>query len=184
MVREEVNPPTGRQFLAILDKVTKRWVLPFLLQEQCGLHIKEVCTLAWGDVDTAECKIRLRFANVKGGRGVRARTVQVPDWLMSAIEATCPLEDRTAERRVFLGLQERAARKAMAVACRNAGIPHFSPKDLRHRRASIWHHGGLPARVLAERLGHSRPSMSLDVYSHTLDPGEISADELRARVGA
>jgi integrase len=184
MVREEVNPPTGRQFLAILDKVTKRWVLPFLLQEQCGLHIKEVCTLAWGDVDTAECKIRLRFANVKGGRGVRARTVQVPDWLMSAIEATCPLEDRTAERRVFLGLQERAARKAMAVACRNAGIPHFSPKDLRHRRASIWHHGGLPARVLAERLGHSKPSMSLDVYSHTLDPGEISADELRARVGA
>jgi integrase len=184
MVREEVNPPTGKQFLAILDKVMKRWVLPFMLQEQCGLHIKEVVTLAWGDVDVAERKIRLRFANVKGGWRDRARMVQVPDWLMEAIEETCPLEDRTAERRVFVGLEESAGRAAMARACRAAGIPHFSPKDLRHRRATIWHHGGLPARVLAERLGHSKPSMSLDVYSHTLDPGEVEVEELQARVKA
>lgn len=183
MVKEEVNPPTGKQFLALLDKVTKRWVLPFLLQEQCGMHIGEVVSLAWGDVDVAECKIRLRFANVKGAIPSRARTVQVPEWLMEAVEATCPLEDRTAERRVFTGLHERAARAAMDRACTAAGIPHFSPKDLRHRRATIWHHGGLPARVLAERLGHSKPSMSLDVYSHTLDPGEVSAEELRERVG-
>jgi hypothetical protein len=37
--------------------------------------------------------------------------------------------------------------------------------------------------MLAERLGHSKPSMSLDVYSHTLDPGAVSAEELRERVG-
>jgi integrase len=129
MVREEVNPPTGKQFLSILDKVTKRWVLPFLLQEQCGLHIKEVCTLAWGDVDVAECKIRLRFGNVKGGRGVPARTVQVPEWLMQAIEATCPLEDRTAERRVFLGLGERAGRAAMDRAC-TAQVSHTSRRRI------------------------------------------------------
>jgi integrase len=72
----------------------------------------------------------------------------------------------------------------MATACTLAGIPHFSPKDLRHRRATIWHHGGLPARVLAERLGHSKPSMSLDVYSHPLDPGDVEVGELRARLSA
>jgi hypothetical protein len=37
--------------------------------------------------------------------------------------------------------------------------------------------------VLAERLGHSKPSMSLDVYSHTLDPGEVAVEQLQARVG-
>ena len=37
----------------------------------------------------------------------------MPDWLMEAIQDTCPLEDRTAERRVFIGLDERAARAAM-----------------------------------------------------------------------
>jgi hypothetical protein len=38
----------------------------------------------------------------------------------------------------------------------------------------------LPAKELAERAGHARPSMSLDVYSYALPPGEVSADELRA----
>jgi integrase len=181
-VREEVNPPTARQFLAILDNVTKRWLLPFLLQEQAGMHIKEVVTLAWGDVDVAECKLRLRFVNVKGAIPSRARTVQVPDWLMPYLEATCPLEDRTAERRVLTGISESGAWNAMERACKLAGIPHFSPKDLRHRRATIWHHSGLPARVLAERLGHSKASMSLDVYSHTLDPREARTTELQARL--
>jgi integrase len=128
MEREEVNPPTGKQFLALLDKVTKRWRLPFVLEEQCGMHIGEVVTLAWGDVDVAECKIRLRFSNVKAGIAARARTVQVPEWLMDAIAASCPLEDRTAERKVFLGLNDSAARAAMNRACTAAGIPHFSPR--------------------------------------------------------
>jgi integrase len=162
--------------------VTGRWLVPFLLQEQCGLHIKEVVTLAWGDLDVAERKIRLRFANVKGGRGVRARTVQVPEWLMAVTEQTCQLEHRTAERRVFSNITESGAWSAMERACKLAGIPHFSPKDLRHRRATIWHHDGLPARVLAERLGHARASMSLDVYSHTIRLEDAPIRELQARL--
>jgi integrase len=39
-----------------------------------------------------------------------------------------------------------------------------------------------PAKVLAERLGHAKASMSLDVYTHTLDPGEVAIDELQARL--
>ena len=39
-----------------------------------------------------------------------------------------------------------------------------------------------PAKTLAERLGHAKASMSLDVYTHTLDPGEVAIDELRVRV--
>jgi integrase len=67
----------------------------------------------------------------------------------------------------------------MGRACPLAGIPHFTPHDLRHRRATIWHHSGLVARVLAERLGHARSSMSLDVYSHTIDPGEATEQALK-----
>jgi integrase len=124
----------------------------------------------------------LKRSNVKGGYDARARWVQVPEWLMDAIAELCPLEDRTAERRVFIGLSDRAARAAMARACTAAGIPHFSPKDLRHRRATIWHHGGLPAKVLAERLGHATATLSLNTYSHVVDPGECELKELRARV--
>jgi Phage integrase family len=176
------NPATGKQFLTILDNSPDQWVLPFVTQEQTGTYLDEVLSLAWGDVDVGERKFRLRFENVKGGIRTRARTLQVPDWLMDAIEATCPLEDRTAERKVFQGLKDDTGRKVMARACKLGKIPHFSPKNLRERRASIWHFGGLPATVLAQRLGHSKPSMSLDVYSHTLDPGEVSVEELRVRV--
>jgi hypothetical protein len=34
------------------------------------------------------------------------------------------------------------------------------------RRLSLWHAAGVPARELAERAGHKRPSESLDTYSH------------------
>jgi hypothetical protein len=38
---------------------------------------------------------------------------------------------------------------------------------------------GVPARELAERAGHSRPSMSLDVYSHVMPPDEASSERLQ-----
>ncbi|TML72539.1 MAG: hypothetical protein E6G11_05230 [Actinobacteria bacterium] len=47
-------------------------------------------------------------------------------------------------------------------------IPSYSRHDLRHRRGSPWHASGMPARELAERMGHSRASMSLDVYTHVM----------------
>jgi hypothetical protein len=43
---------------------------------------------------------------------------------------------------------------------------------------TLWHHQGIPARVLAERAGHSRASMSLDVYSHVMPLGEIPDEHL------
>jgi integrase len=36
----------------------------------------------------------------------------------------------------------------------------------------------MPARALAERMGHSKASMSLDVYTHVMPPEEIGADDL------
>jgi integrase len=92
---------------------------------------------------------------------------------MEAIEETCPLEDRSPERLVFQGVTEASAYQTMLRACQTAGVPHYHPHDLRHRRISIWHQSGVPARELAERAGHARPSMSLDVYSHVMPADEI-----------
>ena len=64
----------------------------------------------------------------------------------------------------------------MSRACSNAKVPHYHPHDLRHRRITIWHRSGVPARELAERAGHARPSMSLDVYSHVMPPDEITSE--------
>jgi integrase len=58
-----------------------------------------------------------------------------------------------------------------AGACRAAGVPRFGLHDLRHRRLSLWHHEGVPGADAARRAGHSRPSITLDVYSHVLVDG-------------
>jgi integrase len=174
---EKPIPPTGGQFLAILDRVPPRWTVLLILLEQTGIRIGEAVSLAWGDVDLAECRLLVRKSKTR-----TPRWVQVPGWLMDELAAGCPFEDRTAARRVFPRLTAGGCRGAMARACKQAGIPVFSPHDLRHRRITIWHHDGIPARALAERVGHSQATTTLNVYSHVMPPGEVPAGELRRRV--
>ena len=182
---EELTPPTAKQVLAILDNVTARFRLPFVLMEQTSLEPKPTRLLEVGDLDFAENTIRLRRKTVKGQRSARARSIQVPGWLMDAISATLPpLEDREAAARVFPGFTEDAARAAMARACVAAGIPHFSPYSLRHRRTSLWHGQGVPTKELMARTGHSKSTTTIDIYSHVLvDPTELTAAELLSRCG-
>jgi integrase len=123
---EEVNPPTCKQFLSILDRVPQAKRLALIVMEQCALEPGVISTLTWGDVDVAESRFRLPRKNVKGNRSVRARNRQVPQWLMGIIEERCPLEDRTADRPVFGGTTD-AYNQAMRRACVAAGAPAFSP---------------------------------------------------------
>jgi integrase len=68
----------------------------------------------------------------------------------------------------------------MLRACLIAKVPHYSPRGLRRRRISIWHQSGVVARDLAERAGHAKASMSLDVYSHIMPTTEVPEDHLTA----
>jgi integrase len=144
--------------------------------EQTAMRVGEAAAIVWGDVDLAENRIRLRAGETKTRR---ARWVQLPAWLAEEIAATCPFEDRTATRPVFPSFTADAAKNVIARACKSAGIPHFHPHDLRHRRITIWHHAGIPARVLAERAGHARASMTLDVYSHVMPLEEVELEAIQ-----
>ena len=178
-VREEPQPPTSEHFLAILDAMGEKWRLLFVTIEQGALRLGEGVNLKWADVDAAGLRLRLPRSATKRDH---ARWICLPEWLIEAIEATCPHEDRTPDRRVFQGITEASAYQAMSRACKNAKVPHYSPHDLRHRRISLWHQSGVPARELAERAGHARPSMSLDVYSHVMPTDEVSAEQFEAVV--
>jgi integrase len=87
---------------------------------------------------------------------------------MADVLETCPLEDRTAERRVFPGATRQTIGMAMRNACKAAGLPNYSPHDLRHRYASVKIREGVPVTDLAAQLGHARKSLTLDTYSHVL----------------
>jgi len=165
--REEsvpVDPPSAQDVDTIIANVPARWRLPLRVLEQTGMRIGELTALAWGDVD--ETGLRFR---VKAGKTAAARRwVQVPEWVMIEVAGLCPREDRTPDRRVFLGFSADVAKNVMARACKAAGIVHRHPHDLRHRYASIQISRGVPVTTVAAQLGHSRKSMTLDVYSHVM----------------
>ena len=59
------------------------------------------------------------------------------------------------ERPVFQGFGADQFRTAITRACTAAGVPAFSPHDLRHRRVSLLHLGGMPWARIGELVGHA-----------------------------
>jgi len=54
---------------------------------------------------------------------------------------------------------------------KDAGLPAIRFHDLRHTGASLMLNNGIPVMIVSRRLGHARPSITLDVYGHLI-PGK------------
>jgi integrase len=70
--------------------------------------------------------------------------------------------------RLFAASGADALRTAIAKACKAAGIPVWSPHDLRHRRISLLHLRGVPGARIAEFVGQRKLSVTADTYTHVL----------------
>jgi integrase/recombinase XerC len=66
------------------------------------------------------------------------------------------------------------ASKGLGEACRRAGIPHLSPKDLRRTAASMLVAGGANISLVSRFLRHSSDTMARKVYGH------VRPEELRS----
>lgn len=95
-----------------------------------------------GDVDEQRGRWRVTEAVSKTRR---ARWVNVPPVIFQAVTELLPRDDRVVPgRRVFQGFGADRFRTAIGRACTAAGVPVFSPHDLRHRRISLLHLAGVP----------------------------------------
>lgn len=80
----------------------------------------------------------------------------------------------TAQLLVFVNKDARPIRKSnlrrrsFHPLLKEAGIPRIRLHDLRHTAASLMLLDGIHPKVVQERLGHARVSITLDLYSHTL----------------
>ena len=98
-------------------------------------------------------------------------------------------EDRYPDARLFAGSGADALRTSIGKACRAAGVPLFSPHDLRHRRISLLHRRisllhlrGVPWARIGEFVGQRSLSVMADTYSHVL-PDETELDHARLLAG-
>jgi integrase len=159
-----VEPPSADEVALLVEHVAAKHRLPLRVLEQTGMRVGELHALEWRDVDLAHSRFRVRQGKTQAAR----RWAACPEWLIAEVSDTCPPDDRAPERRVFPGCSPNAVKAAMQRACKHAGIASYSPHDLRHRYASVQIGRGVPVTQVAAQLGHSRNSLTLDVYSHVL----------------
>lgn len=162
--RVEANPPSLAHWITIRENVSPRMRAPLVVLEATGLRVGELIALTWGDLDIPAGRLFVRGGKTRAAR----RWVPVPREVMDLIEAQRPREDRDPERAVFPGLLDGSLRVAMLRVSRLEGIPLYSPHDLRHRYISLAIRRGLDPAAVASVVGHTRKSMTLDIYSHLL----------------
>jgi len=171
-----------------------------------GLRIQEALGLTWGDVDFERAVIRVRSQLTRATREEPARRVRLKtkgsrrdirlEPSLAALLRRHKLASSfsTDEDYVFAtshgtpfyyrNVASRGLAKAADAAGVNRdGLPKLSFHDLRHTYGSHLVRQGLDVVRISRQLGHARPSITLDVYSHEFE--EVAhADDVSAKLTA
>jgi integrase len=174
---EEINPPSAEHVEGVFRLMPSKHRLPLLWLDWSGARVSSIDSTLVGDYDESRRRVRLRAATTKTRRGL---WVELHPVLADALEARLgPREDRDPEARLFAGSGADALRTSIAKACKGAGIPLFSPHDLRHRRISLLHLRGVPWARIGEFVGQRNLAVTANTYSHVLaDERELEYDRL------
>jgi integrase len=172
-----------------------------------GLRIGEALALRWKDLDLASRRVCVERGQVEltttdrdGNKTTRIlftepksaasrRTLGLPGSVVAALEAYRAKLKATPhpQRLVFTDSRggpwrrSNLMRREWHPLLETAGLTRMGFHVLRHSHASALLAAGLNPRAIAARLGHSRPSLVLDVYGHLL-PG--ADDDLTAAAEA
>lgn len=174
--KRHVEPPTAAHVEAVVRLLPTRYRLPTLVLDATGMRVGELEGLTWGDVDEPRGRWRVAASVSKTGR---PRWVTPPPLLFAAVSQLVPRDDRHRDRRVFEHTTSERLRTAITRACTAAGVPAFSPHDLRHRRVSLLHLGGMPWARIGELVGHDDLMTTARTYTHVVaDEQELNYAEL------
>ncbi len=176
----EPEPPSADHVEAVYWLLPSKHRLALLWLDWSGARVSSIDTATVGDYDEPCRRVRLRAAVSKTGRGL---WVDLPGVLAEAIERTLPpREDRDPEARLFAASGADAIRTSIAKACRAAGVPVWSPHDLRHRRISLLHRQGRTWAEIGALVGQRSLRVTSDTYTHVLiDSRELDYAALLAQ---
>ena len=183
--------------------------MPTLLASMTGLRRGEVLGLRWRDIDFAKGTLQVAQAieeiggelTIKPPKTERSRrTIKLPAALVP--ELTRHRKEQS-ELRLKLGLGKDTAdlvftsplgammnpnylSESFSFEVRAAGLKSVTFHGLRHTHITHLLKSGVPVHAVSARAGHSKPSVTLNTYSHLLggedDHAADSADEMLKRV--
>lgn len=199
-----LTPEQARTLVAALqeDALGPLYIIALLTGARRG----ELIALRWQDVDLKRGTIQInRTAQVIRGKGVvwsepktarSRRLIPLPE---AAVELLKAHRKRQLEHRLRLGdmyqdedlvfarpdgrpYSPEHVSQHFALVLKKAGLPHIRLHDLRHTHATWLLQEGVHPKVVAERLGHSTTTLTMDVYSHVLPTMQAEAARTIDRV--
>jgi integrase len=115
----------------------------------------------------------------------RQRTIWLKDQLLAggtwagSIATDPGPDDHAFTSRIGGMLSPDSARHGFERMLRNAGLPHMRFHDLRHSAATLLLVAGVPVRTVADVLGHSTTTLTLNTYAHPVSEMQrLAADTM------
>ena len=201
---------TGQQLAGFLEHITDHRLAPlFGLAAATGMRRGEVLALRWSDVDLDNAVLLVeRSVHVgTGGRSYSApknherRRVSLDPRTVASLKAWRKVQ--AADRLAWAGAWQDSegllftredgtpvppdyVSKVFGVLQAGAGLPRVTLHELRHTHATVLLRDGVPVHVVAKRLGHRDPSVTLNVYADVIpdDDGRAVDVFTRAVYGA
>lgn len=162
------------------DPKAVRWDLPDLSRFMLatGVRIGEALAVDWSEVDLEDGLVAVDHTVVRvKGRGLirkstkteyGERTLPLCSWAVEMLRRRHEEAGRPATGPIFPdtlgGLRDPSNTRRVLRETRGDGFAWVTSHVFRKTAATILDEAGLTARVIADQLGHSRPSMTQDVY--------------------
>ncbi len=207
-IRENVwTPEEARAFLSVAKEAGPQLGALFSVALELGIRQSEIAALRWEDFSAEQATLgvvhqlrRGAFVPLKSGR---PRALDLSSALVEVLllhrrsQAELKLRNgRAYGDRGFIFAVEfqsgpaklgapltlpNVARRVFLRLIEDVGVKRITFHGLRHTSATLALVAGVPVKVVSERLGHSKTSITLDLYSHVVP--SLSQDAA-ARIGA
>lgn len=180
-VGTSLQPDQARQLLeALANHPDARTALAIRLMLTLGLRKGEALGLQWDDIDFEQRKLTIR-RTIRYGQASAPKTsssqrsIPLPSDLTFLMQQYRASLDLPGVVWVFPGndpnrpLDYNAVNHALNRICDRLGLPRIRVHDLRHSYGSLMLSKGAPVEVVAQRMGHANPNITLSVYRHLLE---------------
>ncbi|WP_421433495.1 tyrosine-type recombinase/integrase [Streptococcus suis] len=183
------NDEQLKQFLGYLDgldltnyrNLYEVTLYKFLLATGC--RINEVLALHWSDIDLNNATVSItktlnRYGSINSPKSnASIRDIDIDSQTVAMLKEYRRRQIQEAwtlgrsETVVFSDFihdypEDKTLGNRLTTRLRNIGLPNIGFHGFRHTHASLLLNSGIPYKELQHRLGHSRISMTMDIYSH------------------
>ncbi|WP_337017323.1 tyrosine-type recombinase/integrase [Oceanobacillus massiliensis] len=155
--------------------------IAYVLAVYTGMRMGEILGLRWKDIDFSNQTIHIvqTLVRIDGGFTFQEpktrnskRQIAIDDYVVSELEKRKEQQETNSELVVTTGIgtpySPRNLQRNFNMLIKKAKVPKIRFHDLRHTHATLLLKLGEHPKVVSERLGHSKISVTLDTYSHVI----------------